>query len=168
MEPWYETQEITKSEVRLIILDTWFHRELHNTNKPPTTERKGLHPNQMLRKTLSPSTWLKQPTETSPPYRHVTFEAIRCHPDWTKCAERALLAEIDKVESFGSHRGFFTFCREPLVRAYAKEVVKECWAKPILARFAQRWLEHHYAFGGGGYHQAKTSFDEALTTYRKC
>ena len=89
----------------------------------------------------------------------MTFEAIREDPEWEACAHRVLSAEMDRVGSFGSHRGFYTFCREPLMRAYATGVARECWARPVLARFARRWLDHHYAYGGDGFLNARASFE---------
>lgn len=156
MEPWYESTEITPAEVQTIMWQTWFNRELHSDYTRPDVGIRiiGLTPNEELCKLL-----YNDKRNLSPPYRHVTFEALREHPLLFEHAERVLSDEIKKVESFGSHRGFYTFCREPLLKAYAKGVVQECWAKPILARFAQRWLEHHYAYGGNGFLHAKTDFE---------
>lgn len=154
MEPWYESTEITPAEVDLIMRQMWFHRELHSDNNPLPLKKHLIDPNEELCKLL-----YNDKRKISPPYRHITFEALREHPLLFEHAERILSDEIEKEGSFGSHRGFYTFCREPLLKAYAKGVVQECWAKPILARFAQRWLEHHYAYGGNGFLHAKTDFE---------
>jgi hypothetical protein len=147
MEPWYESTEITAPEVKLIIQQGWFHRELF-------ADHNQQHSNAQLCKLL-----YDDKRKLSRPYKHVTFEAIRAQPGWQQHANDTLDEEIDKEGSFGSHRGFYTFCREPLMRAYAKGVIQECWAKPVLANFARKWLEHHYAYGNSGFLNARTSFE---------
>ena len=151
MESWYESQEISPAEVKLIIHQSWFHQELF-------AERSSANSKHQLCKLL-----YDDKRKISPEYKHVTFEAIREHPDWREHANTVLADEMDKEGSFGSHRGFYTFCRKPLMRAYAKGVARECWAKPVLAKFARRWLEHHYAYGANGFLGARTSF-EALAS----
>ena len=147
MEPWYEMEEITPKEVELVIHQGWFHRELFGHRNSSASDEN-------LRNLL-----YEDNRQLSPPYRHVTFEAIRQEPNFDQHAKQILSEEIKKIGSFGSHRGFYTFCREPLMRAYAKGVVRECWAKPVLAKFVRRWLEHYYAYGSSGFLRAKANFD---------
>ena len=147
MDRWYECTEITRAEVKLVIQQGWFHQELFGTSSSAGANR------QLYRLLYDDKRRL------SPPYRHVTFEAIREDPEWEARAHQVLSAEMDKEGSFGSHRGFYTFCREPLMRAYAKGVVRECWAKLVLAKFARCWLDHHYAYGGDGFLNARASFE---------
>lgn len=150
MEPWYESQTITKAEVERVIQQGWFHRELHSDSR---TRNNSIDPDKQLCRLL-----YQDERMLSRPYRSVTFEAIKRHSNWQDQARLILSAEMDKMGSFGSHRGYYTFCHRPLMEAYAKGVVRECWAKPILAKFARQWLEHHYAYGNDGFLNAKTNF----------
>lgn len=147
MEPWYESQEITPAEVKLVIQQSWFHRELFS-------ERSSEHSNIQLCNLLYDDN-----RKINPPYRHITFESMwRQSANWQEQSTKVLSKEIEREGSFGSHRGFYTFCRAPLMRAYAKGVIRECWAKPVLAKFARQWLKHHYAYGNIGFLNANARF----------
>lgn len=153
MEPWYQCEEITASEVKTVIHQGMFHKELHATHNSPQSSK-------FLRQLL-----YNDKRKLNPPYKMVTFEAIHKTPNWQVHAENILSKEISKMKSFGSYRGFYTFLREELTKSYAKGVVQECWAKPVLAKFARIWLQNHYAFKGNGFVKAKKNYNTISSNY---
>lgn len=154
MQPWYDSQEISLSEVKLLLSQTLFHRELHSDNNPLPLRGYKIDPNKELCKILYDDKRM-----LNPQYCKVTFEAIRCHPNWQLHAKEIFTKVIYKELSFGSHRAFYRLYYRPLMIAYAKGVVQECWAKPILVKFARQWLQHHYSYGASGFKNASSHFE---------
>ena len=142
MEPWYQTQEITSAEVKTIMEQTWFHKELHSETNSTLADEMLIVINPLF-----------------------TFAALRRVPQWKEIARRVLQTEMAKESSFGSHRGFYTFCYKPLETAYINGVVRECWATIVMTKFMRcyidNWIEQRYAPDGAGYEAAKTHFQHA-------
>ena len=118
---------------------TWFYGELY-------AETNSFESNRHLRRTVGT------------PF--VTFEQIRRCPDWSDTGLRILRSEVQRDRSTNMRStNIRTTNMRSIYRAYMERMVEECWAKPILAKVARKWVARHYAPPNGkGYKNAKYHF----------
>lgn len=147
MEPYYEIEGPSETEVSNIMQNSEFHLCLFKDDTTDKDDKK-------LQETL------RQLLDKTESYKFVTYKSIRRHPNWKTLSKNILREEVIAHKPYGSYRGFHTFVMDELRKKYIMRVIREIWALEIFSsKLVPRILKYQYCPYGVVYQKSKTRFE---------
>jgi hypothetical protein len=160
-EPWYQSQSITEEEVLQVMQHYWFYQELHSDRACNGADEK-------LRD------YIYRNFDMS--FKNISFDGIRKADKWREKSLVILREEVQKAKEsgLGSHRGYYTFVHDRLIKTYISRIIEEIWARSVLENFCKRyievWTEKRFMppidgkMGGKGFMIARANFADIVDT----